>query len=277
MEDFAGLAAGDASTAGFAFLTFFADAVGTSASVFGSVRLYETRHDEVVLLRFKAFVSGAIAAVVEYLSKLIQKCSSTEFQTAKIAAASASSVRSRGRHHPAFKSAAGTNAATTCGVGSEQTYHNPPTCNDLAMSFNDSSALESQPTNWRREDDPQYSDDPEFRRFTTELSDKLFGLTSSVSRLRSQIDLLGTKRETERVRERIRDLIDETSNGFKEIGEGLKRVSAWHDLGVRTPPHRHLPLYCLAEHGSSNDENARILTLTDLYRNSPPSASPRAN
>jgi len=108
------------------------------------------------------------------------------------------------------------------------------------MSFNDSSALESQPTNWRREDDPQYSDDPEFRRFTTELSDKLFGLTSSVSRLRSQIDLLGTKRETERVRERIRDLIDETSNGFKEIGEGLKRVSAWHDLGVRTTSCRYL-------------------------------------
>ncbi|KAF2100655.1 t-SNARE [Rhizodiscina lignyota] len=99
------------------------------------------------------------------------------------------------------------------------------------MSFDDTSRLESQPTTWRREDDPSYADDPEFRQFTTELSDKLFSLTSNVSRLSSQVGLLGTKRETERVRERVRDLIDETSNSFKDIGEGLKRVSQWPDLG----------------------------------------------
>lgn len=99
------------------------------------------------------------------------------------------------------------------------------------MSFQDSSALESQPTTWRREDDPQYSDDPEFRHFTQDLSDRLFSLTSNISRLSSQVALLGTKRETERVRERVRDLIDETSASFKDIGEGLKKVSTWHDLG----------------------------------------------
>ncbi|KAF2840766.1 SNARE domain protein [Patellaria atrata CBS 101060] len=98
------------------------------------------------------------------------------------------------------------------------------------MSFEQSSNLESQPTTWRREDDPQYSDDPEFRRFTNDLSDKLFSLTSNVGRLHQQVALLGTRRENERVRERVRDLIDETSNGFKEIGEGLKQVSQWHDL-----------------------------------------------
>jgi hypothetical protein len=100
------------------------------------------------------------------------------------------------------------------------------------MSFQDASALESQPTHWRREDDPEYSDDPEFRRFTTDLSDKLFSLTTNMSRLSNQIALLGTKRETERVRERVRDLIDETSQSFKEIGEGLKRVSVWPDMNV---------------------------------------------
>lgn len=99
------------------------------------------------------------------------------------------------------------------------------------MSFQDSSALESQPTTWRREDDPQYSDDPEFRRFTQDLSDRLFSLTSNISRLSSQVALLSTKRETERVRERVRDLIDETSASFKDIGEGLKKISTWHDLG----------------------------------------------
>lgn len=100
------------------------------------------------------------------------------------------------------------------------------------MSFNRSSALESQPTNWRREDDPAYADDPEFRRFTQELSDKLFSLTSNVSRLSSQVGLLGTKRETDRVRERVKDLIDEGNKGFKDVGEGLKKVLAWEDVGV---------------------------------------------
>ncbi|KAK8180518.1 t-SNARE [Phyllosticta capitalensis] len=100
------------------------------------------------------------------------------------------------------------------------------------MSFDDSSRLESQPTTWRRQDDPEYSDDPEFRRFTSQLSDQLFSLTSNVTRLSNQIALLGTKRETERVRERVRDLIDETSNGFKEVGEGLKKVQQWPDLNA---------------------------------------------
>jgi len=99
------------------------------------------------------------------------------------------------------------------------------------MSFDRSSALESQPTSWRREDDPAYADDPEFDSFTRELSDKLFSLTSNVSRLSSQVGLLGTKRETERVRERVRDLIEEGANGFKDAGEGLKRVISWPDVG----------------------------------------------
>ncbi|KAK4989755.1 SNAP receptor [Elasticomyces elasticus] len=99
------------------------------------------------------------------------------------------------------------------------------------MSFDDQDTLEAQPTNWRRQDDPQYADDPEFQRFTTELSDKLFGLTANISRLSNQVGLLGTKRETDRVRERVHDLVEDTSNGFKEIGEGLKKVQAWHDLG----------------------------------------------
>lgn len=99
------------------------------------------------------------------------------------------------------------------------------------MSFQDSDPLESQPTTWRRNDDPQYADDPEFERYTSELSDKLFSLTSNIGRLSNQIALLGTKRETDRVRERVQDLLQETGDSFKDIGEGLKKVQAWHDLG----------------------------------------------
>ncbi len=92
--------------------------------------------------------------------------------------------------------------------------------------------LLAQPTTWRRQDDPEYADDPEFNRYTTELSDKLFSLTSNIGRLASQIALLGTRRETDRVRERVQDLLQETGDGFKDVGEGLKKVQAWHDLGV---------------------------------------------
>lgn len=90
----------------------------------------------------------------------------------------------------------------------------------------------AQPTNWRRSDDPEYQDDPEFNSFTTDLSDRLFSLTANISRLSSQVALLGTKRETDRVRERVQDLLEETSASFKDIGDGLKKVQAWHDLGV---------------------------------------------
>lgn len=100
------------------------------------------------------------------------------------------------------------------------------------MSFEQSSNLESQPTTWRRGDDPQYTDDPEFKQFTEELGDKLFTITSNITRLAQQVALFGTRRETERVRERVKDMIEETSQNFKEIGEGLKRVSQWPDMGV---------------------------------------------
>ncbi|KAB8621889.1 hypothetical protein FH972_026000 [Carpinus fangiana] len=99
------------------------------------------------------------------------------------------------------------------------------------MSFNRSSALESQPTTFRRDDDPQYADDPEFNKFTEELSEKLFSYSSNINKLARQVELLGTKRETERVRERVQNLIEETGDGFKEVGEGLKRINAWSDLG----------------------------------------------
>lgn len=111
------------------------------------------------------------------------------------------------------------------------------------MSFNRSPALEAQPTTFRREDDPQYADDPEFNRFTTDLSDKLFSLTGNINQLQKQVDLLGTRRETERVRERVQDLVEETGNGFKEIGEGLKRVTVWQDLGVMAPPPGSMYIY----------------------------------
>ncbi|KAK3216420.1 hypothetical protein GRF29_8g3262615 [Pseudopithomyces chartarum] len=99
------------------------------------------------------------------------------------------------------------------------------------MSFQHSAALESQPTTWRREDDPQYADDPEFRDFAQKLGDDLFSLTSDVARLSNETAKLGTSRETPRVRERVRTTSEETSDKFKEIGERLKKLTTWPDVG----------------------------------------------
>ena len=84
----------------------------------------------------------------------------------------------------------------------------------------------------RRGEDPEYRDDPEFTRFAEELSVKLFSLTSNIARLSQQINLLGTKRDTERVRERVHDLLEDARDGFKDAGEGIKKLTAWEDLSV---------------------------------------------
>lgn len=101
------------------------------------------------------------------------------------------------------------------------------------MSFDQLPSMESQPTTMRRNEDPEYRDDPEFSSFAEDLSVKLFTLTSNIARLSTQISLLGTKRDTERVRERVHDLLEETRDGFKEVGEGIKKLTSWEDLSVR--------------------------------------------
>ena len=100
------------------------------------------------------------------------------------------------------------------------------------MSYDRLPSLEAQPTTTRREDDITYRDDPEFQSLTQALSSQLFTLTSNVSKLSNQVALLGTKRDTERVRERVHDLLEETQSGFKRIGEGVKKAQAWDEVGV---------------------------------------------
>ncbi|KAL2867910.1 SNAP receptor PEP12 [Aspergillus lucknowensis] len=98
------------------------------------------------------------------------------------------------------------------------------------MSFDRLNSLEAQPTTYRRSDDPQYHDDPEFQRLTESLSNQLFTLTSNITRLSDQIALLGTKRDTDRVRERVHNLLEQTRAGFREVGEGIKKVQTWEDV-----------------------------------------------
>lgn len=102
----------------------------------------------------------------------------------------------------------------------------------LTMSFDQLSSLESQPTTTRQQDDPQYTDDPEFQKLSQDLMAKLFKLTGNISKLSNEVALLGTKRDTERLRERVHGLLEETKDTFKDIGEGVKRLQSWEDVSV---------------------------------------------
>jgi syntaxin 7 len=100
------------------------------------------------------------------------------------------------------------------------------------MSFDRLNSLEAQPTTMRRDEDPVYRDDPDFDHLAEQLSDQLFTLTSNISRLSNQIALLGTKRDTERVRERVHNLLEETRTGFRDVGDGIKHIQTWEDVNV---------------------------------------------
>lgn len=104
--------------------------------------------------------------------------------------------------------------------------------NTCTMSYDRLNSLEAQPTTMRRDEDPQYRDDPDFDRLAVQLSDQLFELTSNITRLSNQIALLGTKRDTERVRERVHNYLEETRTGFRDVGEGIKRLQTWEDVNV---------------------------------------------
>ena len=109
---------------------------------------------------------------------------------------------------------------------------------NTTMSFADSSRLElgeaPQRHNapLRRSDDATYRDDPDYDSLTTSIAQKLSTLTSNITSLARQVSLLGTKRETDRVRERVQNLVEETGTGFKDVGEGLKKAGQWPDLNA---------------------------------------------
>ena len=84
----------------------------------------------------------------------------------------------------------------------------------------------------RRQDDPQYADDPEFQKLSQDLAAKLFTLTGKISRLSNEVARLGTKGDTERLRERVHDILEETKETFKDVGEGVKKLQSWEDVGV---------------------------------------------
>ncbi|KAI1164679.1 t-SNARE [Nemania serpens] len=98
------------------------------------------------------------------------------------------------------------------------------------MSFDQLSSVESGSGAVRRSNNGAYSDDPEFSRLSQGSMNQLFHLQGGISKLRSDISLLGTKRDNPRLRERVSAALEESTVQFKEVGEGIKKIQAWSDV-----------------------------------------------
>lgn len=101
------------------------------------------------------------------------------------------------------------------------------------MSFDQLSSLEAG----RSRGGPGYSDDPEFARLSQDLMNKLFRLNGNNQRLSAEISHLGTKRDTLRARERVHELLEESRDTFKDVGEGVKKIQTWEDV---TPTQKYM-------------------------------------
>ncbi|KAL2140825.1 hypothetical protein VTI28DRAFT_3223 [Corynascus sepedonium] len=115
------------------------------------------------------------------------------------------------------------------------------------MSFDQLSSLEAG----RRRGTPGYSDDPEFQQLSQNLMNKLFRLNGNNQRLSGEVGHLGTRRDTPRVRERVHELIEESRNTFKEVGEGVKKIQMWEDM---TPTQKYMQQKLSREFQSSLSE-----------------------
>ena len=116
---------------------------------------------------------------------------------------------------------------------------------EYKMSYDQLSSLESG----RR---GGYSDNPEFRDLQYELKNKLQSLLSSNRKLANDVNVLGSKKDTPRLRERVHNTMEKTREICRQIGEGIKKFQTWEDLSVSTKrwwtwPMRLAPIRQLAD------------------------------
>lgn len=102
-----------------------------------------------------------------------------------------------------------------------------------------------------------YSDDPEFSRLSQDLNNQLFHLQGNMSKLRTDISLLGTRRDNPRLRERVSAVLEESTVQFKEVGEGIKKIQAWSDV---TPTQKY------SQQKLSRDFKAALTEFQSLQR-----------
>lgn len=78
-----------------------------------------------------------------------------------------------------------------------------------------------------------YTDDPAFQDLQYELKNKLQSLLSNNRKLANDVNVLGTKKDTPRLRERVHNTMEKSREICKEIGDGVKKLQTWDDLTVR--------------------------------------------
>ncbi|KAL7932335.1 t-snare, syntaxin [Trichoderma chlorosporum] len=75
-----------------------------------------------------------------------------------------------------------------------------------------------------------YTDDPAFQDLQYELKNKLQSLLSNNRKLANDVNVLGTKKDTPRLRERVHNTMDKSREICKDIGDGVKKLQTWDDL-----------------------------------------------
>ncbi|KAL5615143.1 hypothetical protein BROUX41_005200 [Berkeleyomyces rouxiae] len=93
------------------------------------------------------------------------------------------------------------------------------------MSFDQLSHLESQPGG-----SETYSDNPGFQKQLTDLRSSLFAFQRTCSQLRTDVNLLGTRRDNARLRERVHKLLEKSRDQCKDLGDGVKKLQSFEDL-----------------------------------------------
>jgi syntaxin 7 len=91
------------------------------------------------------------------------------------------------------------------------------------MSFNDLNDLEAQPTSYSDQERPS----PEFANLTKSISQKIFTITSNVALIHRYIGLLGTPRDTDKMRASLMDTLSKTKDITKDLIPKIRTLSRW--------------------------------------------------
>lgn len=91
------------------------------------------------------------------------------------------------------------------------------------MSFNDLNDLEAQPTSYSDQARPS----PEFANLTKSISQKIFTITSNVALIHRYIGLLGTPRDTDKMRASLMDTLSQTKDITKDLIPKIRTLSRW--------------------------------------------------
>ncbi|KAK9369036.1 t-SNARE [Lipomyces kononenkoae] len=80
-----------------------------------------------------------------------------------------------------------------------------------------------------------FSDSPEFDSLANRLSNQLFTLTTNISTLHRLLGMVGTKKDSHDIRDRVSSLTDDTRELCKSLGDDVKLLQTWTDI---TPSQR---------------------------------------